>query len=308
MQQSSTLPLIIAIVLGLALYGASVNRGNSGDLAEVRDYGNSLGKGTGEDGKVTTNDIEKDIKTVQKRVQKVGEEITSLIEEKNRSPYAKTVSIKGVSGLGSNDLKKEYVTISLSQSSKESVSITGWQLKSDTTGKSVTIGKGALVYHPNTSLQNDSVVLLPGNTATITTGVSPLGSSFKTNKCTGYLNQFNALSPSLPQQCPLPEDENLSSIPYTPANFACFDFIERMSRCRLNTKPLPATFSSECTAFISEKINYQGCLSLHKNDADFYETQWRIYLGKSESLWLNKRETIRLIDQNGKTVDTYTRS
>ena len=150
-------------------------------------------------------------------------------------------------------------------------------------------------------------MLLPGNTAVITTGMSPLGLSFKTNKCTGYLNQFNSFSPSLPQQCPLPENEDLRSIPYVPANFSCFDFIERMSRCRLNTKPLPVTFSSECVAFISEKVGYQGCLSLHRSDADFVGTQWRIYLGRNESLWLNKRETIRLIDENGKTVDTYIR-
>ncbi|MDP2705207.1 MAG: hypothetical protein U1D31_02575 [Patescibacteria group bacterium] len=307
MQQNSVAPLIIAVVLGLALYAVSVDRGNSQNLAEVRDYGNSLEKGTGKDGAVTATDIEKDIKSVERSIQKVGEELTSLIEEKNRSPYADTVSIKGVSGLGSVDPKKEYVTISLSQSSKENVTISGWQLKSDSTGKSVAIGKGAAVYYPNTSSQNDFVVLLPGNTAVITTGMSPLGLSFKTNKCTGYLNQFNSFSPTLPQQCPLPENEDLRSIPYVPANFSCFDFIERMSRCRLNTKPLPVTFSSECVAFIYEKVGYQGCLSLHRNDSDFFGTQWRIYLGRNESLWLNKRETIRLIDENGKTVDTYAR-
>jgi hypothetical protein len=41
---------------------------------------------------------------------------------------------------------------------------------------------------------------------------------------------------------------------------------------------------------------------LHKNDEDFYDDEWRIYLGRGEELWKNRRETIILKDQAGKII------
>ncbi len=150
----------------------------------------------------------------------------------------------------------------------------------------------------------DTIMLTGGDTLYLVTGISPNGASFKVNKCSGYLGQFQIFVPYLNNICPLPKDEDLSSIPNLVINDACFDRIDTMSRCRIQTAPLPQNLSSECTNFILNKINYPSCVNIHKNDKDFYQKEWRVYLGRSASLWKNKRETIVLYDSLGKIVDT----
>ena len=51
-------------------------------------------------------------------------------------------------------------------------------------------------------------------------------------------------------------------------------------------------------------MNYNTCLDLHKDDADFFSDEWRLYLGKSHDLWADEGELIKLIDENGKTLDS----
>jgi hypothetical protein len=87
-------------------------------------------------------------------------------------------------------------------------------------------------------------------------------------------------------------------------NDACFDYIESMGQCRIQTETLPLNWSHECTNFIYNKINYPSCVNTHKNDKDFYQKEWRVYLKRSEKIWKEKRETIILYDDHGKIVDT----
>jgi hypothetical protein len=61
----------------------------------------------------------------------------------------------------------------------------------------------------------------------------------------------------------------------------------------------------ECTDFIYKKVNYPACIDTHKNDKDFYQNEWRIFLKRSETLWKNSREDIVLLDEEGKIVDEY---
>jgi hypothetical protein len=60
---------------------------------------------------------------------------------------------------------------------------------------------------------------------------------------------------------------------------------------------------AECHSFIKEKVNYNGCVASHKNDSGFFKSEWRVYLGKNDELWKNKREMIILYDQQGKVID-----
>ena len=87
-------------------------------------------------------------------------------------------------------------------------------------------------------------------------------------------------------------------------NDACIDFIERMRTCTINAKPLPLTMQYECSSFINSEINYQTCVTNHKNEEDFYKSEWRIFLNRDEELWKAKRETIRLLDADGKVIDS----
>ena len=145
-----------------------------------------------------------------------------------------------------------------------------------------------------------------GDTAYLITGISPNGVSFKTNKCSGYLTQFQTFIPYISNSCPRPRDENLSAIPKIAVNDDCLDYIDSFPSCRVETQNLPVNWSYECKNFITQKINYPSCVNLHKGDKDFYQNEWRIYLKKSTSLWKSRRENIILYDNLGKIVDTLT--
>lgn len=307
--QNNNTPLIIAIIVILVIVGfTSKDNKPMNTTTDTSFFGKDFGQSDTKNKSATKENIEYNVKKVEERIKTLEEEVDSLVEAEKRSPYSGIVSIIKVQDLGSSDPNREYLVLSMSKNNTEKISITGWKIKSDTSGKTASIGNGTLVYYPNIALQNEPIILSPGDTAIISSGSSPIGLTFKTNKCTGYLAQFNNFYPYIRQECPSPKDENINFVPQTPVNFPCLDYIEALPRCQINTRPLRTNFSPECHAFIAEKISYQGCLSLHRNDKDFYGDEWRIYLRQTESLWLNRRETIRLIDENGKTVSTYVKS
>src|SRR3989338_6172261 len=196
---------------------------------------------------------------------------------------------------------EEYVTIEVKGGA---VDITGWRLKSQISGRETTIGKGAaLAYSAQVNPESD-IVLQPGEKAVIVTGRSPIGVSFRLNKCSGYFAQFQKFTPSLPKHCPAP-DEELDL--FGPKNLpdACIDFIERAPRCQMVVS-MPTTLPPECVPFITEKLNYNQCVSAHRSDSDFIEHEWRVYLNRPEELWKAQREVIDLIDTSGKVISTVT--
>jgi hypothetical protein len=213
------------------------------------------------------------------------------------SPYKGKVSLSA-SAARQNNPQKEYLEIRAHYNNAESILITGWTLKG-TKGETVSIGKGAyLPYSAQVNLQ-DPILLEKGGKAIIVTGQSPIGTSFRLNICTGYFNQFQTFYPSLPEECPrISQDEVPIDYPD-----ACFNFVRSLSTCRMPLSSVPAAAGNDCATFISRKANYNGCVVDHKNDANFYKSEWRIYLGRSEELWGNERDTIILLDQEGKLVD-----
>jgi hypothetical protein len=219
-------------------------------------------------------------------------------QQTNESVYKYEAELSVGSGAKKSNLQEEYVEIRASLKNTKPLLISEWFLKGKK-GLDIKLGKGAyLPYSAQVNLQ-EPIFLQPGEKAIVVTGVSPIGTSFRLNKCTGYFEQFQDFIPSLPKQCPYPEDEDL------PANLNdnCLDYIEKLPRCEAHIKAIPPGLSASCQNYINEKINYNTCVEIHKNDSDFYKLEWRIYLGRSEELWKNKRETITLYDENGKIVD-----
>jgi hypothetical protein len=149
------------------------------------------------------------------------------------------------------------------------------------------------------------IVLSPGERATVISGQSPIGASFRENKCIGYFSTFQKFSPTLPQNCPSPSDELASA--YGTGyirDAACIDYVNKLSRCQVVLSP-PVTISGACQSFVVKYLNYNGCVDAHKNDPDFLGNTWRIYLGRSSSMWRTKHELVKLLDVNGKTVDAF---
>lgn len=211
------------------------------------------------------------------------------------------ISIRRASGARKNDPQKEYIEIQLSSQNKEPVNISNWSLENKNRER-IKIGKGSPLFLLGEINPKQDIYLAPGEKAIISTGQSPIGTSFKFNKCIGYLEQLQDFAPRLPLLCPDPlEDEKL---PATLDN-ACIKYIDReFEKCTTYTA-LPAELSEECRIYSNERINYSGCVRWHKNDSDFFGDEWRIYLNRDLEFWHNEHDTITLYDQSNRIVDSY---
>lgn len=222
------------------------------------------------------------------------------------SPYREIVSLSHyVSGAGSDDARNETVGISIPQNADQSVDLSGWKLVSEATGIFATIPNGTAV--PTSGIVNhmQHIVLAPGERATIISGRSPIGTSFRENKCTGYLSAFQRFSPSLPQNCPMPSDDLVSFYgAYYIRDPNCIDYVNKLSRCQIDLSP-PSALSNACKNFVVKYLNYNGCVAAHQNDSNFNGNTWHIYLGRTSSMWRTKHEVVKLLDDVSKTVDTF---
>ncbi|MDD5032913.1 MAG: hypothetical protein PHC85_02240 [Candidatus Pacebacteria bacterium] len=203
-----------------------------------------------------------------------------------------------VSGAREAKPQREYIEIKASSGNKNSIDITGWILVGKT-GLDLKIPQAVNLVVAGSENYKTDVVLKPGEKAVINTGRSPIGYSFRVNKCSGYLSQANLFYPSVSKKCPYPKDEDW------PAGLsdACRDFIKTISSCRVNVS-VPVKLGDECASAISEKLNYNKCVSTHKNDENFYQSEWRVYMDREEELWKKTSERIILKDRNGNIVIT----
>jgi len=232
----------------------------------------------------------------KEKISKTTSEGLSAPQENSR--YKEKVSLT-VYGAKETSVDREYLEIRAG-SMTEPILITDWTLEGRQ-GLDIAIGKGSYLVYSGQINSQDHIYLEPGGKAVIVTGQSPIGTSFRLNVCTGYFNQFQKFIPHLSEECPRVSEENP---PFYPD--ACFDFVNRLSRCDIPVNiSLENQFKigNDCLLFISEKANYNGCVDAHKDDKDFYKKEWRVYLGRGEEMWSNKRDRIILRDQEGKIVD-----
>lgn len=199
---------------------------------------------------------------------------------------------------------QEYVEIAADRKNKNPIKITGWKLKGKI-GFAIAIGKGtSYVYSDVANQPQEDVYLGPGEKAIIITGKSPIGTSFKLNKCAGYFGKFHTFTPELSAECPLLRNEelpiNLSN------NDQCLDYIDQIPACA-TIASIPyknSSLSSSCQDYVTQNTNYKTCLEKHKNDSDFSLPEWRIYLERNEEMWKEKRETITLYDDKNNIIDS----
>ena len=223
------------------------------------------------------------------------------------SPYRNIIRMNHyVSGAGSIDPANEYIEISVAQNAGVPIDISGWRLTSDVSGNMTAIPKGTEVPTSGTVNASENIVLAPGTRAMIVSGRSPIGASFRENKCIGYFSTFQRFYPQLPQNCPTPSSE--LSLFYGDGYVrdpVCVEYVNNnISRCQVMLSP-PVGVSNSCQNFMVKYFHYNGCVDAHKNDADFVGDTWRIYLNRTTSMWRAKREVVKLLDINGKTVDAF---
>lgn len=197
----------------------------------------------------------------------------------------------------------EYLELHTGWDNTAPVKVSGWSVQSALTGVRAYIPRGA---HPfmlgSVNMQSD-IYLEQGGVAILASAASPVGTSFRENACTGYLASAQAFIPPLERICPLPSEE----LPLTQENIRtygedCFDFVQTLSQCTFPAS-IPASIPSACHLFLANNLSYNGCVQNHRHESDFAHDSWRIYLNAGGELWRNTHDIIRLLDEQGRTVD-----
>jgi len=250
----------------------------------------------------TQEAIQKGLQDAGLKADEIKKELAALEAASNASPLKGKLAIVGRTTGGGAPY--EYILIRASTENKEKVLITGLRLESVASGRGADIPKGVPLFFQNELNQEQPIYLAPGDSAYIVTGRSSLGTSFRLNKCTGFLNQFQTIYPNIPNRCPQPSENDLP-VGGTIYNDACRVYINALPSCRVILNP-PTSLSPECVRYVTTEINYTKCLQYHKNDSDFYDPSWRIYLNRTDPLWKTSREVIHLVDGNDKLIDAIT--
>jgi len=233
-----------------------------------------------------------------------GDDSDTAVSAADRSPYAGKVQIEG-GNPDSTELRSEYITIR--SESNTDISITGWQLKSTKTSSQGVITTGARIARKEGVNRSDlsPIVLGPYMEAIVVSGRSPIEDSFLETECTGYLDEHDSFTPSLSNSCPDPLDELANQYGGNTRSYdQCYDYVSSLPSCRVdddNDSDVP----NSCRTFVDSRLSYSGCVSSHRNDADFYGDTWRVYLDSTRELWRTGGDTIELLDASGKVVDVY---
>ncbi|MDO8590763.1 MAG: hypothetical protein Q7R65_02155 [bacterium] len=284
-------------------YNANPNFAHIGNNSSDIPYYGTQGTQTAGRKLTTREEIEQGLIYAGIKANEIKKELDALEQASRASPLSGMLAIAGMSR-GSGTAMGEYIVLRASPQNTQKILITGLRLQSSASGNGIDIPKGVPLPFQNQINREDPVFLGAGETAYIITGRSPLGYSFRLNKCTGFFNQYQTFNPGLPGRCPQPREQDLP-IGSTIYNDACRDYINSLPSCRVILNP-PLSISPECQRYVTTEINYTKCVDNHKNDSDFYDPLWQIYIGRDDALWKTRRELIYLLDQNGKVIDAVT--
>lgn len=275
------------------------------------------GYGDPTSGTVSIGAARSDLFSIQQAVTSLKNDVQDAKLFGTPSPYRGQVTITWGNNVGATDPDQEYITIRAEHNAPPNIPITGWRLVAVSNDRGGTIPRGQDLLS-RTSGATAPIVLHPDDVAIIVTGESPVDVSFRENECTGYYTQNKNFYPSLSQSCPDPRDDFDRF--YTGNIYKdgdCETFVSSVNRCDVPNES-GERLSSSCYAFIDKYLSYQGCVAAHRGDDRFWGNAWRVYLGRKPisgnhtdtrtygELWKPSKEAIKLLDQNGKTVDVYT--
>lgn len=260
-------------------------------------------------GSLNYNGVGSSIKSVysaantQTSVNSIQQKINDLKEKAVDSPAKGNVRIYG-GDVRSSDAKTEYLTLSIS--GKDPIDITGWELVSTSTDETVRIPKGTKIGHVSDTGLLSNIVVSPGEQVILTTGRSPLSSSFKENSCGGYLAANFTFTPSISTYaCPSPVDELRTYYTGDAEGYVyCKKYLETVYGCNA-LEDAPTRVPSSCSSFMNSELTYEGCVANHQNDSNFDGRTWRVYFEEKRDLWDDDHGTIYLLDKAGEVVDVY---
>ena len=220
------------------------------------------------------------------------------------SPHAgKVVFLDRISGIQETEPEREYVALLVSSATTSAIDISGWKIFDRRKRVTHKIPKAVRILGSDQIQKEEVVRAGPGDLIIITSGSSPTGTSFRVNKCSGYRSQFKNFTPSIKTECPdaLEEFQRMGTVPYT--DNQCYSIVENLSACKAVTR-IPATVTRECRDFLENTVTEQGCVRLHRNDKDFFQQEWRLFLETKRELWERENNVLYLLDERNLLITT----
>lgn len=233
----------------------------------------------------------------------------SLEELGEFSPVAGMVEIhKGeLDSIKIDELDYQYIEIRAKETNAQPINISDWSLQSMISDVWIGIPQGADAFVAGEVNEIQDIYLRPGEKAIIATKQSPVGVSFRVNRCSGFLGDTQIFEPPLNTACISPRDV----VPPTIDSLKeygdeCVKFAENFGRCSYVTTKVDgySKLSQTCLERIQPRLTYNYCTGAHKDDADFFSNgEWRIFLNQDEVAWRDSYEIVRLLDEKNRTVD-----
>lgn len=217
----------------------------------------------------------------------------------NPSPESMRAHLSfGSAGISRAD--QEYLRIEADPQNTAPLSISGWSLQSVYSGARYKLPPATPLFTQGTVNTVRNVSLAPGETAIVSSGISPVGVSFRENECSGYLDQFQTFTPELYTQCPDPALE----VVYDPTDVSCAWFLQSIPPCTFPAQ-ISADISPQCRTTVAAALSYNSCVNRHQLESGFSLSTWRLYLGSTRPLW-GAHDVVRLLDESGRVVDVLT--
>lgn len=224
----------------------------------------------------------------------------------NPSPYRKKV-VFGYGNAQESSASSEYIKLQADYQNTAPMSLAGWSLQSAVTGVRSPLPMATPTFILGVLNTVAPVSLDPGASVIVASGPSPVGVSFKENICAGYLGESQEFAPGIDQSCPRPEDElPLSAQNVQTYGDSCIDLAKNMQQCHFPGTNMPTNVSPACSNFLMNRLSYNGCVYAHRTDRGFALNTWRLYLTSGAQLWRDTHDIIRLLDDQGRTVDVLT--
>jgi hypothetical protein len=254
---------------------------------------------------LTPEEVERKVAKIYRELAELRADLRVALLLEPASPYRDQVTLRR-GNTNTEDAGAEYLTLEAKRANTAPLPISRWYVKSYVTEKSATFPRGDRILERWRSPVPENIALMPGETAYLITGDSPINISFRENLCTGYLAAEGTFVPNLKRQCPRPMDEfERFNTTIDLDDDDCYEFLERLGTC---VTPEDETYTRSkvggaCSVFIENTFNYNDCVRLHRYDPFFDDPgSWRVYLGKRSDLWRSEREIIRLMDENDKVI------
>lgn len=249
-------------------------------------------------------DTQSNVMEIQGEIDAIRESIADSRTFGDPSPYRGMVRIADRMSPVQGSAEDEYLKLEASHSNTAPVDVSGWSIQSVASGKILLLPRAARLFVAGAVNAAGTVLLDPGASALVNTGLSPTGVSFRENVCSGYLSQFQRFAPDIERTCPSPAD----ALPMTPENLktfrsSCFSYVNSIPPCSFPLGKTPSSVSVQCADFARDTFSYNGCVQRYQFRADFLRPQWRLFLNAPRPQWGFEHDIIRLLDKQGRTVD-----